>query len=152
MPLTTKHLMRTRRLEKLISIQDWTSLDKKKIMKCAMMTSECSKIYDIFMFCAFSWSSPNILRPGTLPSQHYINNFHNVCKQVCFSGFKYYHNPKHSGPYTAGQARGGGKATAPLEKTIFTIFRTSLLIILRIFRLVKKSCVRLSKHSRTRIP
>jgi hypothetical protein len=35
MRLTTKHLMRTRRLEKLISIQDWTNLDKKKIMKCA---------------------------------------------------------------------------------------------------------------------
>jgi hypothetical protein len=31
MRLTTKHLIRTRRLEKLISIQDWTNLDKKKI-------------------------------------------------------------------------------------------------------------------------
>jgi hypothetical protein len=65
---------------------------------------------------------------GTLPSQHYNNNLlkiwcyfilqhlHNVCKQICFSGFKYYHNPKHSEPYTAGR-RG---TTAPLEKTIFT--------------------------------
>ena len=26
------------------------------------------------MVCAFEWSSPNILRPGTLPSQHYNNN------------------------------------------------------------------------------
>ena len=26
------------------------------------------------MVCAFKWSSPSILRPGTLPSQHYNNN------------------------------------------------------------------------------
>jgi hypothetical protein len=30
MRLATKHLMRTRRLEKLISIQAWTNLDKEK--------------------------------------------------------------------------------------------------------------------------
>jgi hypothetical protein len=42
MRLTTKHLMRTRRLEKLISIQDRTNLDK------------------CFMVCAFEWRSPNI--------------------------------------------------------------------------------------------
>jgi hypothetical protein len=34
MRLTTKHLMRTRRLEKLISIQDWTNLDKKLFEMC----------------------------------------------------------------------------------------------------------------------
>ena len=34
-------------------------------------------------------------------------------KQICFSGFKYYHNPKHSGPYTAGRQ---GGAIAPLRK------------------------------------
>ena len=100
-------------------------------------------IYDIFNVCAFEWSSPNILRPGTLPSQHYNNNLfkkkiwlifipqqlHNVRNQIYFSGFKYYHNPKHSGPYTA-ERQGGGNCA--LEKTIFTIFRMSW-IILRIF-------------------
>ena len=65
------------------------------------------------MLCAFEWSSPNILRPGTLPSQHYNNNLflkkseQRVRKQICFSGFKYYYNPKHSGPYTAGRQGGG---------------------------------------------
>jgi hypothetical protein len=33
--LDHKTLNGTRRLEKLISIQDWTNMDKKKIMKCA---------------------------------------------------------------------------------------------------------------------
>jgi hypothetical protein len=34
MRLTTKHLMRTRRLEKLISIQDWTTGQEKKYEMC----------------------------------------------------------------------------------------------------------------------
>jgi hypothetical protein len=42
---------------------------------------------------------------------------HNVCKQICFSGFKYYHNPKHSGPYTAG--RQGGGQFPPWENYIY---------------------------------
>jgi hypothetical protein len=57
----------------------------------------------------------------------YYNNYITFASK---SGFKYYHNPKHSGPYTAG--RQGGGEIAPLEKTIFMIFRM-LLIILRIF-------------------
>ena len=36
-----------------------------------------------------------------------LQQLHNVRKQICFSGFKYYHNPKHSGPYTAGRQGGG---------------------------------------------
>jgi hypothetical protein len=48
--------------------------------------------------------------PGTLPSQHYNNNLlikvwwlqqlYNVCRRICFSGFEYYHNPKHSRPHS----------------------------------------------------
>ena len=38
--------------------------------------------------------------PGTL-------QLHDVCKRICFWGFKYYHNPKHSGPNTAGRQGGG---------------------------------------------
>ena len=45
----------------------------------------------------------------------YLKDNYDVRKQICFSGFKYYHNPKHSGPYTAG--RHGGGAIGPLEKT-----------------------------------
>ena len=40
-------------------------------------------------------------------------NLNNVRKQICFSGFKYYHNPKHSGPYTAGRQEGGGGQLPP---------------------------------------
>jgi hypothetical protein len=47
-----------------------------------------------------------------------LQQLHNVRKQICFPGFKYYHNPKHSGPHTAGRQGGGN---CPLEKTIFTI-------------------------------
>ena len=31
-----------------------------------------------------------------------VQQLHDVCKRICFSGFKYYHNPKHSGPNTGG--------------------------------------------------
>jgi hypothetical protein len=45
-------------------------------------------------------------------------NLNNVRKQICFSGFiKYYHNPKHSGPYTAGRQGGGG--ITPWENYIY---------------------------------
>jgi hypothetical protein len=35
-----------------------------------------------------------------------LQQLHNVRKQICFSGFKYYHNPKHWGPYTPGRQGG----------------------------------------------
>jgi hypothetical protein len=40
------------------------------------------------MVCAFEWSSPNILRPATLPSQHYNNNL--FLKK--YDWFLYYNN------------------------------------------------------------
>jgi hypothetical protein len=80
------------------------------------MTSQCFKniwyfyVLCILMFFQTFW----VLRmycvepwPGTLPSQQYNNNLfkvwwlqqlYNVCKRICFSCFKYYHNPKHSRP------------------------------------------------------
>ena len=48
----------------------------------------------------------------------------NVRKQICFSGFKYYHNPKHSGPYTAG--RQGGGQLPPLRK-LYLRFLTNVI-------------------------
>jgi hypothetical protein len=39
---------------------------------------------------------------------YFKKNLNNVRKRICFSGFKYYHNPKHSGPHTAGRQEGGG--------------------------------------------
>jgi hypothetical protein len=35
-----------------------------------------------------------------------LQQLRNIRKQICFSGFKYYHNPKYSGPYTAGRQGG----------------------------------------------
>jgi hypothetical protein len=79
------------------------------------------------MVCAFEWSSPNILRPGTLPSQHYNNNLfkknlNNVRKRICFSGFKLNMITilNIQDRTQQGDRRGGGHC--PLEKTIFTIF------------------------------
>jgi hypothetical protein len=80
------------------------------------------------MVCAFEWKSPNILRPGTLPANitiitylkknlidFILQQLHNVRKQICFSGFIKYHNPKHSGQYTPGRQGGGGDCLRFLE-------------------------------------